>query len=58
MEISIMKIQKAIEILESGLITQQEQEEFVTVLQNIQKMISGLVDRVNELEAQLRERNT
>jgi hypothetical protein len=53
-----MKIQKAIEILESGLITQQEQEEFVTVLQNIQKMISGLVDRVNELEAQLRERNT
>jgi diadenosine tetraphosphate (Ap4A) HIT family hydrolase len=32
-----MNIDKAIEILESGLVTQQEQEELVTMLQNIQK---------------------
>jgi len=32
-----MNIDKAIEILESGLVTQQEQEQLVTMLQNIQK---------------------
>ena len=32
-----MNIDKAIEILESGLVTQQEQNELVTMLQNIQK---------------------
>jgi hypothetical protein len=32
-----MNIDKAIEILESGLVTQQEQEELVTMLRNIQK---------------------
>ena len=32
-----MNIDKAIEILESGLVTQQEQDELVIMLQNIQK---------------------
>jgi hypothetical protein len=32
-----MNIEKAIEILESGLITQQEQKELVIMLYNIQK---------------------
>ena len=32
-----MNIDKAIEILESGLITEQEQSELVIMLQNIQK---------------------
>jgi diadenosine tetraphosphate (Ap4A) HIT family hydrolase len=32
-----MNIDKAIEILESGLITEQEQSELVTMLQNIRK---------------------
>lgn len=32
-----MNIEKAIEILESGLITQQEQEQLVTMLHNVQK---------------------
>ena len=32
-----MNIDKAIEILESGLVTQQEQEQLVTMLRNVQK---------------------
>jgi diadenosine tetraphosphate (Ap4A) HIT family hydrolase len=32
-----MNIDKAIEILESGLITEQEQSELVIMLQNVQK---------------------
>jgi diadenosine tetraphosphate (Ap4A) HIT family hydrolase len=36
-ETSIVNIDKAIEILESGLVTQQEQVELVAMLQNIQK---------------------
>ena len=32
-----MNIDKAIQILESGLITQQEQEQLVTMLRNVQK---------------------
>ena len=33
-----MNIDKAIEILKSGLVTQQEQDELVIMLQNIQKI--------------------
>jgi len=66
-----MNIDKAIEILQSGLITQQEQTELAKVLQAKREWVGLTDDERNEIyetldayadlvaiEAKLRERNT